>query len=145
MDLYIISFIISTLWIGPFWFAMLIKPYDSKTKNLLNKPLFFLGPIFIWFIIIIMNPIGLIEFINSPSNSDGFLEGIAQGLSTNAGVTAMWAHMVAGDIFATRWIWQNSVKNKDNIWILRLSVFFGVMLMPLGIAIHLIFSKKVNS
>jgi len=57
----------------------------------------------------------------------------------------MWAHMVAGDIFATRWIWQNSVKNKDNIWILRLSVFFGVMLMPLGIAIHLIFSKKINS
>ena len=61
----------------------------------------------------IMNPIGLIEFINSPSNSEGFLEGIGQGLSTNAGVTAMWAHMVAGDIFATRWIWQNSVKNKD--------------------------------
>ena len=145
MDLYIISFIISTLWIGPFWFAMLIKPYDSKTKNLLNKPLFFLGPIFIWFIIMIMNPTGLIEFINSPSNPDGFLEGIGQGLSTNAGVTAMWAHMVSGDIFATRWIWKNSVKNKDNIWILRLSVFFGVMLMPLGIAIHLIFSKKINS
>ena len=145
MDLYIISFIISTLWIGPFWFAMLIKPYDYKTKNLLNKPLFILGPIFIWFIIMIMNPIGLIEFINSPFNSEGFLKGIGQGLSTKAGVTAMWAHMVAGDIFATRWIWKNSVKNKDNIWILRISVFFGVMLMPLGIAIHLIFSKKINS
>ena len=52
----------------------------------------------------------------------------------------MWAHMVAGDIFATRWIWQNSIKNKDNIWILRLLFFY--MLMPLGIAIHLIFSKK---
>ena len=61
MDLYTISFIISTLWIGPFWFAMLIKPYEPKTKKLLNKPLFFLGPIFIWFIVMIMNPIGLID------------------------------------------------------------------------------------
>ncbi len=145
MDLYTISFIISTLWIGPFWFAMLVKPYESKTKDLLNKPLFFLGPILIWFIIMIINPIGLIDFLNSPSHPDGFFVGIAEGLSTNAGVTAMWAHMVAGDIFATRWIWKNSIENKDNIWLLRISVFFGVMLMPLGIAIHLIFSKKVNS
>ena len=145
MDLYTISFIISTLWIGPFWFAMLVKPYESKTRDLLNKPLFFLGPILIWFIIMIINPIGLIDFLNSPSHPDGFFVGIAEGLSTNAGVTAMWAHMVAGDIFATRWIWKNSIENKDNIWLLRISVFFGVMLMPLGIAIHLIFSKKVNS
>ena len=145
MDLYTISFIISTLWIGPFWLAMLIKPYDPKTKELLRKPLFFLGPILIWFIVMIMNPIGLIEFLNSPSNPDGFFVGIAEGLSTNAGITAMWAHMVAGDIFATRWIWTNGIKNNDNIWLLRLSVFFGVMLMPLGIAIHLIFSKKINS
>ena len=145
MDLYTISFIISTLWIGPFWFAMLVKPYESKTRDLLNKPLFFLGPILIWFIIMIINPIGLIDFLNSPSHPDGFFVGIAEGFSTNAGVTAMWAHMVAGDIFATRWIWKNSIENKDNIWLLRISVFFGVMLMPLGIAIHLIFSKKVNS
>ena len=145
MDLYTISFIISTLWIGPFWFAMLIRPYDSKTNELLNKPLFFLGPILIWFIVMIINPTGLIEFLNSPSHPDGFFVGIAEGLSTNAGVTAMWAHMVAGDIFATRWIWKNGIKNKDNIWLLRISIFFGVMLMPLGIAIHLILSKKVNS
>jgi len=145
MDIFLLSFIISTLWIGPFWFAMLIKPHDSKTRNLLNKPLFFLGPILIWFIIMIINPAGLIEFLNSSSHPDGFLAGIAEGLSTNAGVTAMWSHMVAGDIFATRWIWKNSIKNNDNIWILRLSIFFGVMLMPLGIAIHLIFTKKVTS
>ena len=142
MDLYTISFIISTLWIGPFWFAMLIRPYDSKTNELLNKPLFFLGPILIWFIVMIINPTGLIEFLNSPSHPDGFFVGIAEGLSTNAGVTAMWAHMVAGDIFATRWIWKNGIKNKDNIWLLRISIFFGVMLMPLGIVIHLIFSKN---
>ena len=32
MDLYDITFILSTLWIGPFWFAMLINPEKEKTK-----------------------------------------------------------------------------------------------------------------
>ena len=113
MDIYSISFLISTLWIGPFWFAMMINPYSEKTNKLLNKPLFFLGPIIIWFLIMLLNPSGLIDFFNSASHPQGFFVGLAKGLSTKAGVTAMWAHMVAGDIFATRWIWQNSIKNKD--------------------------------
>ena len=142
MDIYTISFILSTLWVGPFWFAMLINPHTEKTSKLLNKPLFFLGPIIIWFIIMLLNPSGLVEFVNSGSHPDGFFAGLAAGMSTKAGVTAMWAHMVAGDIFATRWIWKDSIKKNNNIWIMRLSIFFGVMLMPLGILIHLIFGKR---
>ena len=142
MDIYLISFIISTLWIGPFWFAMLFKPYDNNTKSIMKRPLFFIGPIIIWFIIMILNPSGLIDFLNSGSHPDGFFAGLAKGMSTKAGVSAMWAHMVAGDIFATRWMWKNGVKNNDSIWLIRLSVFFGVMLMPLGILIYIIFRKN---
>ena len=142
MDIYLISFIISTLWIGPFWFAMLLKPYDNNTKSIMKRPLFFIGPIIIWFIIMILNPSGLIDFLNSGSHPDGFFAGLAKGMSTKAGVSAMWAHMVAGDIFATRWMWKNGVKNNDSIWLIRLSVFFGVMLMPLGILIYIIFRKN---
>ena len=142
MDIYLISFIISTLWIGPFWFAMLLKPYDNNTKSIMKRPIFFIGPIIIWFIIMTLNPSGLIDFLNSGSHPDGFFAGLAKGMSTKAGVSAMWAHMVAGDIFATRWIWKNGIKNNDSIWLIRLSVFFGVMLMPLGILIYIIFRKN---
>ena len=142
MDLYSISFIISTIWVGPFWFAMLVRPYDKKTNTIMDKQLFFLGPIIVWFLIMILNPNGLIDFLNSGSHPDGFFAGLALGMSTKAGVSAMWSHMVAGDIFVTRWIWINCVKNNDKIWLLRLSVFFGVMLMPLGLLIYLIFQKK---
>ena len=142
MDLYTISFIITTLWVGPFWFAMLINPFTEKTLNLMNKPLFFIGPIIIWYLIMFFNPNGFVDFINSGSHPNGFFAGIAAGLSTKAGVTAMWAHMVAGDICATRWIWKDGIKKNNNIWVMRLSIFFGVMLMPLGILIHLVFGKK---
>tara|TARA_Y100000589_G_scaffold299366_1_gene308733 strand:+ start:122 stop:562 length:441 start_codon:yes stop_codon:yes gene_type:complete len=142
MDIYLISFIASTLWVGPFWFAMLLKPYDDNTKKIMNKTLFFLGPIIIWFLVMLSNPNGLIDFINSGSHPDGFFAGLGMGLSTNAGISAMWAHMVAGDIFATRWIWKNGVNNDDNVWLIRVSVFWGVMLMPLGILTYLTFRKR---
>ena len=142
MDIYKISFIISTLWIGPFWLAMLINPFAEKTLILMNKPFFFIGPIIIWYLIMLLNPNGFIDFINSGSHPEGFLAGIAMGLSTKEGLTAMWAHLVAGDIFATRWIWKDSLEKKTNVWIIRLSVFFGIILMPLGILIHLVFRKK---
>lgn len=144
MDLFTICFIISTIWLGPYWFSMLIKPYDRKTKNLMDKSQFFIGPIFIWFFIMSINPTGLIDLFSLGLDPEAIITGIAQGLSTNAGVAATWSHMVVGDIFVTRWIWKNCVKYNVNLWALRLSVFFGVILMPVGVIIYLISRKKLN-
>ena len=147
MDIYTITFILATFWVGPFWFAMLLSPEKDKTKKLLNGPMFFLGPIIIWMIVMAMNPQGMIDFANSGSHPDGFLAGLASGMSSKAGVTAMWAHMVAGDICVTRWIWQDSLNRKMNTWMYKLSIFFAVMLMPVGLVIYLIFrgNKKSDS
>ena len=86
----------------------------------------------------IYNPQGLIDLASGSSNSNGFLEGLAIGMGTKAGISAIWAHMVAGDIFVTRWIWKKSIEIKANKWVTRISVFFGVMLMPVGLAIFTI-------
>ena len=141
MDIYDISFILSTFWVGPFWIAMLINPEKEKTKKLLQGPWFFLGPIIIWLGLMIYNPQGLIDFASSSSNPNGFIEGLASGLATKAGISATWAHMVAGDIFVTRWMWNRSIQLNANVWVTRLSVFFGVMLMPIGLIIHAIFVR----
>jgi len=124
---------------------MLLNPGKDKTKKLLDGPLFFLGPIVIWMIVMAMNPKGLIDFANSGSHADGFLAGLASGMSSKAGVTAMWAHMVAGDICVTRWMWKDSLKRKINPWLYRIAIFFGVMLMPLGLVIYLFFRGNKTS
>ena len=110
MYIYEFIFILSTLWVGPFWFAMLLHPKAEKTKKLLSNPLFFLGPIVLWFIIMIISPDGLSKFGESFSNDQGFLNGLINALSSESGITATWAHMVAGDIFVTRWIWKKSLE-----------------------------------
>ena len=143
MDVYTLLFIISTLWVGPYWFAMMLKPYDAKTSKLLAKPFFFMGPIIIWFLVMIMNPEGLVDFLNSGSHLDGFFAGIAQCMGTKAGITAMWAHMVAGDIFVTRWIWKRCIQAKSEKWVTITSVFFGVMLMPIGLVLNLLLVRGI--
>ena len=145
MDIYTISFVLSTLWVGPFWFAMLINPEKDKTKKLLSGPLFFLGPIVIWMLVMAMNPQGLIDFANSGLHPDGLFTGLEAGMSYPAGVKAMWAHMVAGAICVTRWIWKDGLRQNTNKTVSRLAVFFGVMLMPLGLAIQLLFGKIKNT
>tara|TARA_B100000497_G_C7414810_1_gene261083 strand:- start:11 stop:454 length:444 start_codon:yes stop_codon:yes gene_type:complete len=145
MDIYTVFFILSTFWVGPFWFAMLLNPQKEKTKKLLSGPLFFLGPIMIWILVMAMNPQGLVDFANSGSHPDGFFAGLAAGMSSPAAITAMWAHMVAGDICVTRWIWKEGLRQDTNKTVSRLAIFFGVMLMPLGLAIHLLFGKIKNT
>lgn len=145
MDMYTVFFILSTFWVGPFWFAMLLNPQKEKTKKLLSGPLFFLGPIVIWILVMAMNPQGLVDFAKSGSHPDGFFAGLAAGMSSPAGITAMWAHMVAGDICVTRWIWKEGLRQDTNKTVSRLAIFFGVMLMPLGLAIHLLFGKIKNT
>ena len=101
-------------------------------------PWHFIGPIAIWFLVMGLNPQGLADFMNSGSHPDGFLAGLAEGMGTKAGITALWAHVVAGDIAVTRWIWQDSLKRAARPWATRIAVFFGVMMMPLGLALHLL-------
>ena len=137
-------FIATTFYVGPFWFAMLFSPKAEKTKKLLDNSYFFLGPILIWLAVMILYPGNLADFSRSFNSEDDFLLSLVGAMSSKAGITATWAHMVAGDIFATRWIWKKCLEHNINPIVRTLSIFFGVMLMPVGIAIYLIstFNKK---
>ena len=123
---------------------MLVNPNKNKTKELMSKHLFFMGPIIIWFLLMLLNPTGLIDFFNMGSHPEGFITGVSKSLATRIGATATWAHMVAGDIFATRWVWADGIRRNNNLSLLRISIFFSVILMPLGIVLHLIFRNKIN-
>ena len=68
MDLYDLSFFLSTMWVGPFWLAMLVYPEHERTKEILRGPWFFIGPIAIWWVVIASDPEGLIEL------SEGFTD-----------------------------------------------------------------------
>jgi hypothetical protein len=138
MDLYDVSFLLSTLWLGPFWFAMLLNPEAAKTHKLMKGPWFFAGPIAVWFLIFIFDS-G--SFSSTEDPTMGFVEAIALTLSSKSAFTATWAHVVVGDIFVTRWIWKRCLRLGLKPWFRRVSVFFGVVLMPVGLFLYFVFAK----
>ena len=138
MDAYDYSFFLSTMWVGPFWFAMLVFPDHELTKKIMHGPLFFLGPVLIWWAATIAAPQGLVDLSKDFLNPTGILDGLATIMGTKAGASAAWAHMVAGDIFVTRWMWKRCEEQDSPRWISATCVFFGVMLMPVGIALHML-------
>ena len=137
MDLYDLAFFLSTMWVGPFWFAMLFYPDHEKTHSALSGPWFFLGPIIIWWVLMASNPQALIDFGMDSMDPSSVLSGLADLLATRGGAAAAWAHFVAGDIVVTRWMWKRCLERETERWVSAVSVFFGVMLMPVGVAVHL--------
>ena len=142
MDLYELSFFLSTMWIGPFWIAMLLYPNHEKTHQLMEGPWFFLGPILIWYLVSFSDISGLIDLFVDTMDPNLALQSLADLLGTKAGASAAWSHMAAGDIFVTRWIWKRCTDSKCEKWKLWLSVFFGVMLMPIGLMMSIILVRK---
>ena len=72
------------------------------------------------------------------------LASLAELLSTRGGASAAWAHFVAGDIVVTRWMWKRCIDMNVHARTLFLSVFFGVMLMPVGVMLHLILTRETG-
>ena len=109
MDIYDVSFFLSTMWVGPFWFAMLVYPEHDVTERAMRGPWFFLGPILIWFVVTASDPEGLVELASDSMDPSNAMSGLATLLGTRAVAAAAWAHMVAGDIFVTRWMWKRCI------------------------------------
>ena len=124
------------MWVGPFWFAMLVYPEHDVTEWAMRGPWFFLGPILIWFVVTASDPEGLVELASDSMDPSNAMSGLATLLGTRAGAAAAWAHMVAGDIFVTRWMWKRCIDRGAERWITAATVFCGVMLMPVGVALH---------
>lgn len=145
MDVYDYAFFLSTMWVGPFWFGMLVFPDHELTKKAMQGPLFFLGPILIWWAVTIAEPQGLIDLAKDSTDPTGVLEGLAAIMGSKPGAAAAWAHMVAGDIFVTRWMWIRCREEKTPRGLAAAIVFFGVMLMPVGVALYLAFVRTTPS
>ncbi len=114
------------MWVGPFWFGMLVYPEHELTRKAMQGPWFFLGPILMWWVVTLADPQGLIELTKDSTDPTTILDGLASLLGTPAGAAAAWAHMVAGDIFVT----------------MAPIVFFGIMLMPVGVALYMVFIRS---
>ena len=138
----LVAFLTATVWVGPFWMLMLLQPFEERTKRWMEGPWFVLGPLVAYLIVLAMNLDALSDMMGDGTLS-GVVSGLADVLGTDDGAVLAWTHFVIGDIIVTRWIWKRSVEMEMNKTVAQVAVLFGVMLMPVGLAIHFI-SVQIN-
>ncbi len=138
--IYTTLFLIPTIWVGPFWLLMMVEPKSERTSKWVEGNLIFLGPLIAYFVTILANPTGMIElFTGNPAE---IMDTLVELLGTESGTVLAWAHFVAGDIIATRWMWRKAVENEIGLNQTRMIVFFGVMLMPVGLLPHIALNRE---
>ena len=138
--MYMILFLLPTIWVGHFWFFMLLEPGSDRANKWVEGNMLFIGPLVTYFVTILVNPTGMIElFTGNPAE---IMDTMVELLGTESGTVLAWAHFVAGDIIATRWMWRKSIENGLGVNQIRVITFFGVMLMPLGLLLHILLNRK---
>lgn len=136
------ALVLASMWVGPFWLFMMIQPYEERTQKWMSGPWFVLGPLVSYLVILSMNLGALAEMMGDGTLS-GFVDALAGILGTDDGAVLAWTHFVIGDIITTRWIWKRSVEAEINKTVTQTAILFGVMLMPIGLAIHVV-SMQLN-
>ena len=130
----LIAFFTASMWVGPFWMLMLLQPHAERTKKWMEGPWFVLGPLVAYLIVLAMNLGALSDMIGDATLS-GVVAGLADVLGTHDGAVLAWT-LCIGDIIVTRWIWKRSVETEITKTAAQVAILFGVMLMPVGLAIH---------
>ncbi len=115
----------------PWWALMLLAPRWSVTQRLLGSPLVGLLPALLYVGLIIPRLDVLLPAVAQPQ-----LSSIAALLSTPAGATIAWIHMLAFDLMIGRWIFLDSLEWQLSHWLraplLVLTILFG----PAGFAAY---------
>lgn len=125
-------FELSNLVVLPFWALMVLAPTWHVTRRIIASP-WIVAPPAILYAIAIAPGFGLIfpEVVN-PQQAR-----IASLLGTPTGATVAWAHFVALDLFAGRWIYCDSRSRKYSaFWVSPLLVL-TLLLCPIGLLIYL--------
>jgi hypothetical protein len=126
-------FAVSSLLVMPFWLLMILVPRWRWTERLARSPFIVAGPVLLYAALVLPELLALLPLVTRPA-----LPAVAALLGQPRGATIAWAHFLALDLFAARWIYLDARERALPAWIvsplLALTLLFG----PLGLGGYLL-------
>ncbi|MGS0688310.1 ABA4-like family protein [Nakamurella sp. GG22] len=113
---------------APFWALMILLPSWRWTQRISASPLIALPPLVIY--LMVMIPI-FPEFWAAVSSPD--LDVLRQVLSTSHGAAAVWAQLIAFDLFIGRWMYRDSRARGISPWLISPILLLTIFLSPIGL------------
>lgn len=130
-------FSLSSLFVMPFWFLMVVLPFWKWTQRIIQSPWIILGPALIYAIVLLPIFATVWADVSNPT-----LPGVIELIGNESGATLSWVHFLAFDLFVARWIYLDS--RERNIFALIISPILVSVLMvgPVGFLIYMVVRRS---
>lgn len=118
---------------APFWALMILAPGWSWTRRIVGSPLIVVPPLAVYFLQIA--PI-LGEFAAEMVQPS--LAGVNDVLANVNGAAAIWAHLIAFDLFVGRWMYFDSRERGLHGLLMAPVMVLTILLSPFGLAAYFV-------
>lgn len=117
---------------APFWGLMIIAPGWSVTRTVIGSPLIVLPALVVWAVAAfpILGPMWTV--VTGPN-----LEGFARLAADPGAVTAVWAQIIAWDLFVGRWMYLDSRARRIHPLAMAPVLVLAILLSPVGLPLYL--------
>ncbi|UQS25143.1 DUF4281 domain-containing protein [Amycolatopsis thermalba] len=117
---------------APFWALMILAPGWSGTRRVIASPWIVLPPLVIYTVFAIGDFGTLWAVVSRPD-----LETLRAFLGTPEGAAAIWAHLIAFDLFIGRWMYFDARERDVRHAFLAPILVLTILLSPFGLLAYL--------
>ena len=125
-------FELSFLVAAPFWALMILAPRWARTVRIVRSPLIVLPPVVVYAVLVLPALGDVLPAVANPT-----LPGIRELFATATGAAAVWAHVIAFDLFVGRWIWLDARERNAPWWVVSPLLVLTILLAPFGVLLYL--------
>ena len=124
---------------APFWALMILAPTWSWTARIIHTPWIVLPVLVVWAVaaVPVFGPLWAV--VTSPD-----LAGFTGLLTEPAAVTAVWAQIIAWDLFIGRWMYLDSRERHAHPLVMGPLLVLTVLLSPIGLPLYLAARKRLD-
>lgn len=117
----------------PFWALMIFVPFWSWTRRIVGSPYIVVPPLVVWLVQLLPEFGTFAAEMLSPD-----LAGVRGVVSTTIGTSAIWAHLIAFDLFVGRWMYLDSRTRGVHTLAMAPVLVLTILLSPLGLGAYLL-------
>jgi hypothetical protein len=126
-------FQLSFLVTAPFWALMIVAPGWALTRRIAGSPLIVLAPLAICLVVLVPILGDVWPVVTRPT-----LTGLRGLLATPEGVTALWAQVIAWDLFVGRWMYLDSRRRDVHPLVMAPLLLLTILLSPIGLPVYFV-------
>lgn len=122
---------------APFWALMILAPTWRWTTRIIATPWVVLPVLVVWGVAVVPVFGPLVALVVSPS-----LDGFTALLTDPAAVAAVWAQIIAWDLFVGRWMYLDGRERRMHPLVMGPILVLTVLLSPIGLPLYLAVRKR---